>query len=67
MDGTHNPMKIPASFSPLNHRYSENIKDRNADKSISKSVGVNFFSIVLIFVKLLEFTINIWFNKIECP
>lgn len=46
IEGTHNPMKIPASFSPLNQRISENIKERKADTSISKSAGVNFFSIL---------------------
>ncbi len=46
MEGTHNPMKIPASFSPLNQRISENISDRNADPSINKSAGENFFSIL---------------------
>jgi hypothetical protein len=46
MEGTHSPIKIPASFSPLNHKISEKINDKNAAISIIKSVGVNFLSIV---------------------
>ena len=44
MDGTQIPMKIPACLSPLNHKISENIKDKNAAMNIKKSVGVNFLN-----------------------
>lgn len=45
MDGTHKPMKIADSFSPLNHNNSENTKERNAAVSIKKSESVKFLNI----------------------
>ena len=45
IEGTHNPIKIAASFSPLNHNNSEKIKEENAAISINISEGVSFFSI----------------------
>lgn len=45
IEGTHKPINIAASFSPLNHSNSEKINDENAAISIKKSEGVNFFSI----------------------
>ena len=45
IEGTHKPIKMPASFSPLNHKYSENIKDKKADVNIRKSDNVNFLNI----------------------
>jgi len=47
MEGTHKPINIPASFSPLNHKYSEKIKDKKADTSISVSDSVNFLNILV--------------------
>lgn len=44
MDGTQIPMKMPACLSPLNHRISEKIKDKNAARNIKMSVGVNFLN-----------------------
>ena len=52
IEGTHNPIKIPASLSPLNHKYSENIRDKKADTSIRESDSVNF--------------LNIFFNLLQC-
>jgi hypothetical protein len=46
MEGTQSPIKIPASFSPLNQRNSENINESNAEASISKSPTVNFLNII---------------------
>jgi len=51
MEGTQIPIKIPASLSPLNHKISEKISDKNAAMNIKKSVGVNFLNM------------NIYFNK----
>ena len=31
IDGTQIPTNIPPNLSPLNHRYTENKKDRNAN------------------------------------
>jgi hypothetical protein len=45
MDGTHNPIKIDASFSPLNHSVSEKTKERMAESIRSLSVAVNFLNI----------------------
>jgi hypothetical protein len=47
-------MKMPASFSPLNQRISENMSERKAETSISKSAGVNFLNIISFL-----FTLNI--------
>lgn len=44
IEGTHNPINIAASFSPLNQSNSEKIKEENAAISISISEVVNFFS-----------------------
>ncbi|MFM7720430.1 MAG: hypothetical protein ACKO52_04710 [Sediminibacterium sp.] len=44
IEGTHNPINIAASFSPLNQSNSEKIKEENAAISISKSEVVSFFS-----------------------
>ena len=46
IEGTQSPINIAASFSPLNHKSSEKIKEENAEISIMKSEGVNFFSIL---------------------
>jgi hypothetical protein len=51
IEGTHNPMKMAASFSPVNHRYSEKIRDKKADDNMSISEAENFLSII----KALEF------------
>lgn len=51
MEGTHKPIKMPASFSPLNHKYSENIKDKKADVNIRKSDNVNFLNIFFYFMQ----------------
>jgi len=48
IDGTHKPIKMPASFSPLNHKYSEKIKDKKAEVNIRKSDNVNFLNIFFI-------------------
>lgn len=45
IEGTHKPIKMAASFSPLNHNNSENIKEVNAETSISMSEALNFFII----------------------
>ncbi len=45
MDGTHKPIKMAASFSPLNQSVSEKTKERIADSSNSLSVVVNFLNI----------------------
>lgn len=45
IEGTHNPINIAASFSPLNQSNSEKIKEENAAISIRISEVVNFFSI----------------------
>lgn len=34
IEGTHRPINIAASFSPLNHKSSEKIKEENAEISI---------------------------------
>lgn len=52
MDGTHRPMKMPACLSPLNHKISEKIKDKNAAKSIRISVGVNFFNMCKFYITI---------------
>ena len=52
IEGTHKPIKMPASFSPLNHKNSENSKDKKADTSIRESDNVNF--------------LNIFFNLLQC-
>jgi hypothetical protein len=39
---------MPASFSPLNHKYSEKIKDKKAEVNIRKSDNVNFLNIFFI-------------------
>ncbi len=44
IEGTHNPINIAASFSPLNQSNSEKIKEENAAISISISEVVSFFS-----------------------
>lgn len=49
MDGTHKPIKMADSFSPLNHNSSEKIKDRNAAVSIKKSDAVKFLNIKNLF------------------
>lgn len=46
MEGTHKPMNIAASFSPVNHRYSEKMRDKNADNNMIRSDGVNFLSMI---------------------
>ena len=46
IEGTHKPMKIAASFSPVNHRYSEKIRDKKADDNMSISDSENFLSII---------------------
>ena len=51
IEGTQIPTNIPASLSPLNHKISENIKDKNADTNINISVVVNFLNMNLIFTK----------------
>ena len=58
IEGTHNPTKMPDSFSPLNQRVSEKIKESKAAISMSQSAGVNFLSMVNDFVKYTEFTPN---------
>lgn len=42
------PIKIPASFSPENHKISEKIKDKNAATNIRMSTVVNFLNIIRI-------------------
>ena len=46
IEGTHNPIKIADSFSPLNHNSSENIRDENAAISIRISEVVSFFNML---------------------
>lgn len=58
IEGTQIPMNIPASLSPLNHKISENIRDKNADININLSVVVNFLNMGLNFIKY-----NIFFRK----
>jgi hypothetical protein len=43
---------MPASLSPLNHKYSENIRDKKADTSIRESDSVNFLNIFFLFVAM---------------
>ena len=45
MDGTHKPIKMAASFSPLNQSVSEKTNEKIADSISSLSVGVNFVNI----------------------
>lgn len=45
MEGTHNPMKRAACFSPVNHKVSANIKESSADNIIRISDIENFLSI----------------------
>lgn len=68
IEGTHKPIKIADSFSPLNHNSSEKIKERNAAVSINKSEAVKFLNIKSLFSinitlktiskRFLELTIN---------
>ena len=51
IEGTHKPMKSADSLSPVNHRYSEKIRDKKADDNMSISEAENFLSII----KALEF------------
>ena len=46
IEGTHKPMKSADSLSPVNHRYSEKMSDRNADVNMRISEGVNFLSMI---------------------
>ena len=47
IEGTQIPINIPACLSPLNHKISENIRDKNADININLSVVVNFLNMDL--------------------
>lgn len=60
IDGTHNPINIAASFSPLNQSNSEKIKEENAAISISISEGVSFFNIFDLWLY-----INVSFNSLK--
>jgi hypothetical protein len=54
IEGTHKPIKIPASFSPLNHKTSEKIREEKAATNISVSENVNFLNIFFIYCNLLK-------------
>ena len=45
IEGTQSPIKMPASFFPVNHKYSEKTKEKKAEANIKKSEGVNFLNI----------------------
>jgi hypothetical protein len=45
IDGTHRPIKMAESCSPLNHKNSANTRERKAESSNRKSVMVNFLNI----------------------
>ena len=61
IEGTQIPINMPACLSPLNHKISENIKDRNADTNINISVVVNFLNMNLIFTKYNIFILPHWY------
>jgi hypothetical protein len=46
IEGTHKPMKMAASFSPVNHKYSEKMRDKKAADNMRISEGVNFLSMI---------------------
>ena len=48
MDGTHKPMKMAASASPLKYNTSEKMSERKAEINKSISVIVNFLNIVFL-------------------
>ena len=47
MEGTHIPIKIPDSFSPLKKSISENMRENKAAMNKNLSARVNFFSIYM--------------------
>ena len=61
IEGTQIPINMPASLSPLNHKISENIRDKNADININLSVVVNFLNMNLIFTKYNIFILLHWY------
>jgi hypothetical protein len=49
MEGTQRPMKMDASFSPMNHIVSEEIRDKKARNNIITSTLLSFWNIMLFF------------------
>ena len=54
MEGTHKQINRAESLSPLNHRTSENTRERNAESSINRSVIVNLLSIKIYFKSVIN-------------